>query len=247
LAQALDMEEYIKTVRSAAQVIKHKLRSEKEMKFSIDEWGVWGVPGDSVQKEVEENLWQAAPPISEQIYTMEDALLFASMQMVMLRNADVIKMACQALLTNVSACIMTEKGGGLWLQTTYYPFYYFANYAKGVVLESRVFGPGYDCEGIGTVPYLDTVIIWNREKEEIIFFAVNRSEEESLKAELKLKGFVPREIRAFIRMYAEDKKMTNRFDHEAVVPEEASGGVIEGECCTVEFLPLSFNMLRIAV
>lgn len=247
LAQALDMEEYIKTVRSAAQVIKHKLRSEKEMKFSIDEWGVWGVPGDSVQKEVEENLWQAAPPISEQIYTMEDALLFASIQMVMLRNADVIKMACQALLTNVSACIMTEKGGGLWLQTTYYPFYYFANYAKGVVLESRVFGPGYDCEGIGTVPYLDTVIIWNREKEEIIFFAVNRSEEESLKAELKLKGFVLREIRAFIRMYAEDKKMTNRFDHEAVVPEEASGGVIEGECCTVEFLPLSFNMLRIAV
>lgn len=247
LAQSLDMEEYIKTVRSVAQVVKHKLRSKKEIKLSIDEWGVWGVPSDTVNREVEKNPWQIAPAISEQIYTMEDALLFASMQMVMLRNADVIKIACQALLTNVSACIMTEEGGGLWLQPTYYPFYYFANYARGVVLNSCVTGPGYDCEGIGTVLYLDTVVVWNREREEIVFFAVNRSEEECLKAEVKLKGFVPRKIRSFIRLYAKDKKMTNRHNHGAVVPEEAAGGVIEGECCTVEILPLSFNMVRIAV
>lgn len=247
LAQSLDMEEYIKTVRSAAQVIKHKLRSQKEMKFSIDEWGVWGAPGDSVKKEVDENPWQIAPAISEQIYTMEDALLFASMQMVMLRNADVIKIACQALLTNVSACIMTEKGGGVWLQPTYYPFYYFANYARGIVLESRVSGPGYACEGIGEVSYLDTVVVWNRERGEIVFFAVNRSEEESLEAKWKLEGFAPKEIRAFIRMHAENKKMTNQHDHRAVMPEEAAGGMIKGGCCTAELLPLSFNMIRVAV
>lgn len=51
-----------------------------------------------------------SPAISEQIYTLEDALLFAEMQMVILRNADAIKIACQSLLTNISACIMTEKG-----------------------------------------------------------------------------------------------------------------------------------------
>ena len=78
---------------------------------------------------------QIAPAISEQIYTLEDALLFAEMQMVILRNADAIKIACQSLLTNISACIMTEKGGNHWLQTIYYPFYYFANYAKGIVVK----------------------------------------------------------------------------------------------------------------
>ncbi len=247
LAQALDMEEYIKTVRSAAQVVKHKLRSQKEMKFSIDEWGVWGRPSDSVIREVEKNPWQSAPAISEQIYTVEDALLFASMQMVMLRNADVIKIACQALLTNVSACIMTEKGGGLWLQPIYYPFYYFANYARGIVLESRISCPGYACGGIGMVPYLDTLTVWNCERGEIVFFAVNRNEEESLKVKLKLEGFVPKSIISFIYMCADDRKMTNQYDHAAVMPKEANSGILDGECCTMEVMPLSFNILRIAL
>lgn len=247
LAQALDMEEYIKTVRSAAQVVKHKLRSEKEMKFSIDEWGVWEVPGDSVNREVEKNPWQSAPAISEQIYTLEDALLFASMQMVMLRNADVIKMACQALLTNVSACIMTEKGGGVWLQPTYYPFYYFANYAKGIVLESRISCPGYQCGGIGTVPYLDTLTVWNYGQNEIVLFAVSRHEEESLRAEFRLEGFAPKSIISSICLHAADRKMTNQHDHGAVVPREKGGGILDGERCTVEVLPLSFHVVRIAL
>ncbi len=247
LAQSQDMEEYIKTVRSVAQVVKHKLRTQKEIKFSIDEWGVWAAPSDSVNREIEKVPWQISPAISEQIYTMEDALLFASMQMVMLRNADAIKIACQALLTNVSACIMTEAGGGVWLQTIYYPFYYFSNYAKGVVLESHVSGSGYDCESVGRVLYLDTVTVWNREKEEIIFFAVNRSEEESMQAELRLEGFAPSGVLSFIQMYAEDGKMTNQYDHEAVIPKEADGSVLDGECCTVCVPPLSFSMLRISL
>ena len=85
--------------------------------------------------------------------------------MVMLRNADVIKIACQSLLTNVSACIMTEKDGGLWLQTIYYPFYYFANYARGIVLRSTSLGPTYQCEDFDQVPYLDEVVVWNDEKK----------------------------------------------------------------------------------
>lgn len=79
------------------------------MKFSVDEWGVWAVPSNTVNNELNEEPWQIAPAISEQIYTLEDALLFAEMQMVILRNADAIKIACQSLLTNISACIMTEK------------------------------------------------------------------------------------------------------------------------------------------
>ena len=50
--------------------------------------------------------WQIAPAFSEQIYTMEDALLFAGMMMNFLRYSDRVKLACQSLLTNISACIM---------------------------------------------------------------------------------------------------------------------------------------------
>ena len=50
------------------------------MKFSVDEWGVWAVPSNTVNNELNEEPWQIAPAISEQIYTLEDALLFAEMQ-----------------------------------------------------------------------------------------------------------------------------------------------------------------------
>lgn len=247
LAQTFDMEEYIKTVRSAAQVVKKKKRSGKDIKFSMDEWGVWAVPSDSVNVEVSKEPWKIAPAISEQIYTLEDALLFAGMQMVMLRNADVIKIACQSLLTNVSACIMTEKNGGLWLQTIYYPFYYFANYANGIVLRSNALGPAYECDGFKHVPYLDEVVVWNDAENEIAVFIVNKSEEHSMKVEVILQNFELKRVKCFVSMTAKDKKMTNQYDHKAVIPRSRENAVIESGSCIAEIEPLSFSMIRIDV
>ena len=247
LAQTLDMEEYIKTIRSVAQVVKQKKRSKKEMKFSVDEWGVWAFPSNTVNKEIEKEPWKVAPSISEQIYTLEDALLFAGMQMVMLRNADVIKIACQSLLTNISACIMTEQGGGVWLQTIYYPFYYFANYAKGIVLSSTIEGETYDCEQFLEVPYLDSVVIWNEKKGEVVIFMVNRSEEEPMEVELFMEGFHLKRIKKFISMTAKHKKMTNQQDHKAVIPREREEADIIDEHCIVKIESLSFSMLCIEV
>ncbi len=247
LAQTLDMEEYIKTIRSAAQVIKQKKRLKKDMKFSVDEWGVWAVPGNTVNKEIDNEPWKIAPSISEQIYTLEDALLFAGMQMVILRNADVIKIACQSLLTNVSACIMTEKNGGLWLQTIYYPFYYFANYARGIVLDTVSEGPCYACENFKKVAYVDSIVIWNGEAGEVVIFAVNRDEEQSQEVEVQLYEFEVKKVIQRISMTAEDKKMTNQENHSAVVPKEKGDVELNADTCRMQLEPLSFNMLRLEV
>ena len=93
-----------------------------KINICFDEWGVWSMSDVQVQKSVEDAPWQTAPAISEQIYTMEDALLFASMLMNFIKRADRVKIACQSLLTNISSCIMTEKDGGVWVQPVYYPF-----------------------------------------------------------------------------------------------------------------------------
>ncbi|MDL2295432.1 alpha-N-arabinofuranosidase [Lachnospiraceae bacterium OttesenSCG-928-E19] len=247
LAQTLDMEEYIRTIRSAAQVVKQKKRSNKDIRFSIDEWGVWAVPGNTVNDEVAQKSWREAPSISEQIYTLEDALLFAGMQMVMLRNADVIKIACQSLLTNVSACIMTKRNGEMWLQTIYYPFYYIANYGRGVVLNGLVSGASYVSEKFAEVPYLDAVTIWNQEAGEIVIFAVNRSESQKMTCEIEVQGFELAEIIEGIRLTADDKKMTNQYNHQAVVPQKNEEVRLEGDCCIAEFAPLSFNMIRVQI
>lgn len=247
LAQTLDMEEYIKTIRSAAQVIKQKKRSQKDIRFSVDEWGVWATPANTVNEEIDNKPWKIAPAISEQIYTLEDALLFAGMQMVILRNADVIKIACQSLLTNVSACIMTEKNGGLWLQTTYYPFYYFANYAKGIVLNTVEEGPGYESEEYGNVFYVDSIAIWNNKDDELVVFAVNRDERQRREVEVIVSGFELKSVIQSVSMTAEDKKMTNQKDHRAVIPKTVENVRIEMDKCKICIEPLSFNMVRIKV
>ncbi len=246
LAQTHDMEEYISTIRAAAQVVKAKKRSSKTMKFSVDEWGVWSRPGNSVNEELESAMWQQAPAISEQIYTLEDALLFAGMQMVMLRNADVIKIACQSLLTNVSACIMTEPDGEMWLQTIFYPFYYFANYAHGKVLDVKTAGPTYNCEGFHDVPYIDSLTVWNEEQSEIAVFLVNRDETEQ-QVSAAFRGYEVKAVKECTVLSAPDKKLTNQENHNAVIPKKNERITIEKNSCTLTLPSLSFNMVRLGV
>lgn len=243
LAQTLDFEDHIKTMRSVAQVVKKKKRSQKEMKFSVDEWGVWAVPGHTVNQEVDAHPWEVAPAISEQIYTLEDALLFAGMQMAMLRNADVIKIACQSLLTNISACIMTEKEGGMWLQTIYYPFFYLSNYARGIVLQSTIQSDTYKCEEFPEVPYLDALIVWNKDAGEIAVFVINKSEDNPLNIEIALHGFEIKEIKKSIELTADDKKMDNQKDHRAVIPKKKELGYLQDGYCKACLRPMSFNMI----
>ncbi|MBO6215985.1 MAG: alpha-N-arabinofuranosidase, partial [Lachnospiraceae bacterium] len=107
LAQSLDMERYIDLVCGIADLEKNKRKSKKTINLCFDEWGVWSTPDYEVQRWVDEHPWQIAPPISEQIYSMEDALLFASMMMVLVRRCDRVRVGCQSLLANISSCIMT--------------------------------------------------------------------------------------------------------------------------------------------
>lgn len=247
LAQSMDMEDHICTIRSAAQVVKKKKRSRKHMKFSIDEWGVWAASGETVDEEVKRNIWEKAPAISEQIYTLEDALLFASMQMAMLRHADVVKIACQSLLTNVSACIMTKPGGEVWLQTIFYPFYYLSNYARGIVLSPAVEGAVYSCEEFSEVPYVDVLVVYNGKEEEIAVFLVNRDEENCQDVEIILEGFDAREIKEAVVLTAVDKKLTNERDHQAVTPKKTMQVSLTKTGCEASLEKLSFCVIRIGI
>lgn len=247
LAQSLDMEEHIRTIQSAAQVIKRKRCSKKNMKFSVDEWGVWTVPGNTINEEIERKIWQHAPAISEQIYTLEDALLFASMQMTILRHADIIKIACQSLLTNVSACIMTKPNGELWLQTNFFPFYYLANYARGIVLNPSIEGPVYSCQDFEEVACVDVLAVHNPKEMEIAVFLVNRDEENCQNIRITLEGFDIKEIKDAVVLTAEDKKQTNEQDHLSVVPKKNHQISLIETGCEAILEKLSFHMIRIGI
>jgi alpha-N-arabinofuranosidase len=247
LAQALDMEEYIKTVISTCDYVKAKKRSDKTMYISFDEWGVWSMSDTMVMSQVDATPWQIAPSISEQIYSMEDALLFSSMMMNFLKYAGRIKIACQSLLTNISAAIITEPMGEVWVQTIFYPFSYMARYGRGTVLEDIGHCPAYDCEGFQKVPFIDKVVVFNEEEKELVYFIVNRDENDSFELNCIVENLKILHGIEHISLSSEDKKANNQTDHNKVHPEAVDDIYLlkDGFRCCVN--PLSFNVIRVKI
>lgn len=237
LAQADEMNEYIKTVTSVCDYIKAKKRSDKQMNISFDEWGVWAYSSKETVAQCDHNSWQVAPHLSEMIYTFEDSLLFGGMLLALLKNADRVKMACQSLLTNISACIMTEENGEMWLQPTYYPFSQAAKYAHGVVLQSQN----------EKNASLDQVIVYNEEKKEVVIFAINRSTSELLETVFEVQGLHCKNVIEYSIMKSDDIKGTNREDHNNIVPGKSTSARAAGNQVIAEIPALSWNMIRIAV
>lgn len=247
LAQSLDMERYIKSTAATCDYIKAKLRSDKTLNISFDEWGVWSKIPQDVTDSIEKNPWQVAPPFGEAIYSFQDSLLFSSMLMALMKNADRVKIACQSLLTNVSATIMTERGGGIWLQPIYYPFAHAANYGQGQVLDAIIDCPTYACEQFDNVPWLDTVIVYNDEAGEIVLFALNRSTDEALHVNCELQGFHAKEIIEHLTMECDDVNATNEFDHHRIEPHKNGKSVIKDGQLYAEINRLSWNVIRVKV
>ena len=244
LAQSLDMERYIETVLNICDYVRVKKKMSHKINICFDEWGVWSMSDVQVQKSVEDAPWQTAPAISEQIYTMEDALLFASMLMNFIKRADRVKIACQSLLTNISSCIMTEEDGGVWVQPVYYPFALMAKYAHGVTLDTRYTGDPYACSTFETVPCVDHVLVYDGQKHEVTAFFVNRMEE-SADATVSLQGMEPEAVLKSIALFHEDKKATNQKEHDCVTPVELENVSCSGNEISVELVPLSFQMVQI--
>lgn len=246
LAQADEMNEYIKTVVSVCDYIKAKKRSEKELYISFDEWGVWTHHSEETVKECDDNPWKNAAPISEMIYSFQDSLLFAEMLMTILKNADRVKIACQSLLANISAMIMTEKEGGLWLQPNYYPFSHMANYGQGEVMDIRIETPCYR-KGAKNIPFLDMVVVDNEGKGEIVVFAVNRNETEDMKVSIELQGYEPEYVIEHQVMVSDEPEATNRQTHDKIRPEKQEGAEIKGTLLETVLPNLSWNMMRIKI
>lgn len=246
LSQALEMEEYIDTVTSICDMVKNKKGLRKKIDICFDEWGVWEIPGDEIAECVKKRDWETAPAFSEQIYTMEDALLFSSMLMAMIKRADRVKIACQSLLTNISAAIMTEVNGDVWLQTIFYPFEYMARYGRGTVLMAVDEMPVYQVEKGYLVPYLDYVIIYNDEIQEIVVFAVNRKEQ-SAELQIDFQGFGVKNVIEEIVLESESIKATNREDHTLIIPKAGEKGSMMDSVYHGNVAPFSWKMIRIAV
>ncbi len=209
LACSKDMDGFISTVAGICDRVGKKLGSDKTMMLSFDEWNVW-FHSNEQDKKIEK--WGFAPPLLEDVYNFEDALVLGCLLITLLRHADRVKMACLAQLVNVIAPIMTETGGRCWAQTIFYPMLHASRHARGTSLRAGVECPELAAGKYGSVPALEAAVSFDEGKGEVTVLAVNRSLSEDMELEFELSGCGEVTLFEHTVMYCDDLKAVNTAD-----------------------------------
>jgi len=244
LAKTMEMEHFIKTVTATCDYIKAKKRSKKTMMLSFDEWNVWYHSNEADRKIMKDTPWQIAPPLLEDLYTFEDALLVGLMLISMLKHSDRVRMACLAQLVNVIAPIMTEQDGGAWAQPTYWPYMHVSNFGRGVALQPVLSCGKHDTRDFTDVPDLDSVAVYEEESESLTVFAVNRDLENTYDFEVDLRDFAGYALVEHISLTSDNLQQRNHAASQAVAPKKESPGVLDQGLYQTKLQKASWNVLR---
>lgn len=245
LAQSDDMDHFIRTVISTCDFVKAKKRAKKNINLSFDEWNVW-FHADATDADTMKNRpWQIAPHLLEDHYDFEDALLVGLMLITLMKHSDRVKMACMAQLVNVIAPIMTEENGPAWCQTIYYPLLHASKYGRGIALQPVLTSTKHDTIDFTDVTDVESIAVWNDEKDEVTVFAVNRSLTDDIVLDLDLRSFGDYRLAEHIVLENPDMKAVNTAEHSAVTPKlhtdrtEKDGNFYKANLTTT-----SWNVLR---
>lgn len=244
LALSDDMDSFIRSVIATCDFVKAKKRAKKNIYLSFDEWNVWFHSGAQDKDTIENHPWQQAPALLEDIYTFEDALLVGLMLITLMKHADRVKIACMAQLVNVIAPIMTEKDGGAWCQTIFYPLMHASAFGRGTVLEPAVTSESHDTSRHGQVSDVEAVAVYNEEHSEIRIFAVNRNIAEDVELTIDLRGFGNAAFLEHLMLHNNNLKAVNGPDCEQVSPKACRDvDNLQGKAVCV-LKKASWNVLR---
>lgn len=154
--------------------------------ISFDEWNVWYQDRVESHPPTGDN-WPVAPVLLEDHYNVADAVVVGNLLISLLKHSDRVHAACLAQLVNVIAPIMTEPGGKLWKQTSFYPFALTARYAAGDVLSVPIECDTYCTNRFGDVPVIDATATFDAKTNQTAIFLVNRSLGETTDVRLNLR------------------------------------------------------------
>lgn len=246
LASSDDMDQFIKTVIATCDYVKAKKRGKKNINISFDEWNVWFHSNAADDDITKNHPWQVAPPMLEDIYTFEDAILVGLLLITLLKHADRVKMACLAQLVNVIAPIMTEAGGGIaWKQTIFYPFMHASKYGRGTALLPVIHSPKFDTATHEDVTAVEAVAVYSEENQEVTIFAVNRSLSDDVVMDIDVRSFEGYRILEHIVLEHGDLKAVNGPGLERVAPKSVERSVLDGGMMESHLHKVSWNVIRL--
>lgn len=251
------MDKFIDEVVAIADAVAVRRNSNKRIMLSFDEWNVWYRTRRTAAARTKPG-WPVAPEILEEIYNVEDALVFGGACISLLNHADRVKAGCLAQLVNVIAPIMTETGGPAWRQTIFHPFSHFSNFGRGRVLRTRIKSPTYsasyfDPRGaqdlwfpLPEVPYLKLAVVHDEQAGALTLFALNRSLTEEMPLRVNAEGFSVLKVKQALQLHDTDLKATNtKANPDRVKPSALAGVRVEGNTLTATLLPASWNVIRL--
>jgi alpha-N-arabinofuranosidase len=247
LASSLDMEYFISTVVATADHVRYKLRHEKTIMLSFDEWNIWYLE-EHQAREAElaaadtdgSREWPYAPRLLEDVYTAADAVVLGSLLITLLTHADRVTSASLAQLVNVIAPIMTEPGGEAWRQTTFFPFSATSRLARGVVLRPRIEVGSYTTAKHGEAPLADAVATFDEETGAAAVFLVNRSATDSVTVTVDLSSLGVSTIEEAVVLHHDDPYAKNTRDEPERVALSPVGAVLTEGIVTVELPAVSW-------
>lgn len=231
------IEEVDATARHVAGVRKSKIRAY----LCFDEWNVWYRARGG---EYSNGRGRFAPPLLEEVYNLEDALVVAQFLMSFIRHADVVKIANIAQLVNVIGPIMTRKEGVL-RQTIHDAFRMISSRKGGTSLKQAIVCDNYETS-FGEVGYLDCAsMMYNNELK---VFALNRNLAQPMHltidcADMSISGLNACEI-----LYHDNLKAENTWDRPNEVRSQAFDSVsIQNGRASLELPRHSFASLSFQI
>jgi len=238
LAVNLTMDRQIEEMAAVCEVVRGRKRSKKQLALSFDEWNVWYRTNND---ENANGRGKEAPHLVEEVYNLEDAVVFGGLIISLLRHSDRVRMACQAQLINDIAPLVTNPGGVL-RQSIYYPYSWALKYAHGNALNLKVESEAYEVPEIGSVPYIDISGTFDPGSASTTLFMLNRDLAKARDLEVLWREGAPARVGDCQVMTGPDLKAFNTFESPKRVVPQLLDAPKAGDRMTFQLPPHSFTV-----
>lgn len=230
LELATRLERNIKDVVAVCDYVKGHKQTAKTMNISLDEYNVTDT---GKRGERGEGL------------SMRATLLFGLTMLVLMRNSDRVRIACQSILINGGGLVMCNNDDDAWVNGSYYVFRDCSRYGRGRVIEQVSECDSFDTKSFTGADAMDSVCVYHEESGEIDIFAVNKCAEES-EFSVDLSNFGALSAIEHITLEAEALDSRNSLRNpNAISPVSYDDITVEGNTISTLLHPYSWNVIRI--
>ena len=251
LAMNLDMERQILEIGAVCDYVQGVKRSPKRLWLSFDEWNVWyrargGLFANGQRK--------FAPPLLEEVYNLEDALLVGGFLNTLLRQSERVRLGCLAQIVNVIAPLVTNESTVL-RQSIYYPYAWALKYAHGCVLDPLVESETYKVKAEGLrpdfarddqVPFVDLAATLDPRNGQLCLLLLNRDLRGERELIIDCRDFAPTRILAALTLTGADLKEANTFERPILVAPRPLEAPRAGSRMTFKLPARSYSVCQLA-